>query len=132
MRYMEAIKKWLGELTEVALLLIALGIVIQILFGGSETAIPFFGGIVTNLTKLISSRDKLRRISQKQVPEFLGLLFEHCRTERPHFSQAIVFVSRGFFRYRRQLSSKHEIPRVVFCCDDNKRCIEWPCYLLSQ
>ncbi len=56
MRFMEAIKKWLGELTEVALLLVALGIVIQILFGGaSGTAIPFFGGIVTNLTALISS-----------------------------------------------------------------------------
>ena len=56
MRFMEAIKKWLGELTEIALLLIALGIVIQILFGGaSGAAIPFFGGIVTNLTALISS-----------------------------------------------------------------------------
>ena len=55
MRFMESIKKWLGELTEISLLLIALGIVIQILFGGSETASPFFGGIVTNLTGLISS-----------------------------------------------------------------------------
>lgn len=56
MRFMEAIKKWLGELTEIALLLIALGIVIQILFGGaSGVAIPFFGGIVNNLTALISS-----------------------------------------------------------------------------
>ena len=55
MRFMEAIKKWLGELTEIALLLIALGIVIEILFGSSGTTIPFFGGIVTNLTGLISS-----------------------------------------------------------------------------
>ena len=55
MRYMEAIKKWLGELTEVALLLIALGIVIQILFGdASATTVPFFGRIVANLTGLIS------------------------------------------------------------------------------
>ena len=54
MRFMEAIKKWLGELTEIALLLIALGIVIQILFGGAPgVAIPFFGGIVNNLTELI-------------------------------------------------------------------------------
>ena len=50
MRFMEAIKKWLGELTEIALLLIALGIVAEILFGAS---VPFFGGIVANLTKLI-------------------------------------------------------------------------------
>lgn len=56
MRFMEAIKKWLGELTEIALLLIALGIVIQILFGGAAgTTIPFFGGIVNNLTTMISS-----------------------------------------------------------------------------
>ncbi len=54
MRFMEAIKKWLGELTEIALLLIALGIVIQILFGGSDRAIPFLGGIVTNLTDLLN------------------------------------------------------------------------------
>ena len=53
MRFMEAIKKWLGELTEIALLLIALGIVIQILFGGSQ-AVPFVGAITTNLTNLIS------------------------------------------------------------------------------
>ena len=51
MRYMEAIKNWLGELTEIALLLIALGIVVEILFGAS---VPFFGGIVANLTGLIS------------------------------------------------------------------------------
>ena len=55
MRFMEAIKKWLGELTEVALLLIALGIVIQILFGGSGTAVPFVGAITTNLTGLIQT-----------------------------------------------------------------------------
>ena len=56
MRFMEAVKKWLGELTEVALLLIALGIVIQILFGDASGAtIPFFGRIVTNLTALIGS-----------------------------------------------------------------------------
>ncbi len=55
MRFMEAIKKWLGELTEIALSLIALGIVIQILFGGSPTPIPFVGANTTNLTNLIST-----------------------------------------------------------------------------
>lgn len=53
MRFMEVIKKWLGELTEVALLLVALGIVIQILFGESQ-AVPFVGAITKNLTALIS------------------------------------------------------------------------------
>ena len=52
MRYLEEVKKVLGELTEIALLLVALGIVIEILFG---QAVPFFGGIVVNLTGLLSS-----------------------------------------------------------------------------
>ena len=52
MHYLEEVKKWLGELTEIALLLVALGIVIEILFG---QAVPFFGGIVVNLTGLLSS-----------------------------------------------------------------------------
>lgn len=52
MHFLEELKKWLGEITEIALLLIALGITIQILFGtGSE--VPFFGGIVANLTTLL-------------------------------------------------------------------------------
>ena len=52
MRFLEEIKKWLGEIVEIFLLLIAIGIAIEILFG---KAVPFFGGIVTNLTALIST-----------------------------------------------------------------------------
>jgi hypothetical protein len=52
MRYLEELKKWLGEITEIALLLLALGIVVEILFG---EAVPFFGGIVLNLTKLLNT-----------------------------------------------------------------------------
>ncbi|HUU15519.1 MAG TPA: hypothetical protein VMW72_00085 [Sedimentisphaerales bacterium] len=52
MRFLEEAKRWLGEITEIALLLIALGIAIEILFGD---AVPFFGGIVTNLTALLST-----------------------------------------------------------------------------
>jgi hypothetical protein len=52
MRYLEEVKKWLGEITEIALLLVALGIVVEILFG---SAVPFFGGIVTNLTALLKT-----------------------------------------------------------------------------
>jgi len=52
MRYLEELKKWLGEITEIALLLLALGIVVEILFG---EAVPFFGGIVPNLTKLLNT-----------------------------------------------------------------------------
>jgi hypothetical protein len=36
---------------EIALLLVALGVTVEILFGTSS--IPFFGGVVTNLTALI-------------------------------------------------------------------------------
>ena len=52
MRFLEEIKKWLGEVTEIALLLIAVGIAVEILFGKT---VPFFGGVVTNLTALINT-----------------------------------------------------------------------------
>jgi len=52
MQYFEQIKKWIGEITEISLLLIALGIVVEILFG---SAVPVFGGIVTNLTGLLNT-----------------------------------------------------------------------------
>ncbi len=52
MRFLEEVKKWLGEVTEIFLLLIAIGIAAGILFG---TNAPFFGSIVANLTALISS-----------------------------------------------------------------------------
>lgn len=52
MHFLEEVKKWLGEITEIALLLIALGIAVEILFGNS---VPFFGGIITNLTALLKS-----------------------------------------------------------------------------
>jgi hypothetical protein len=45
-------KKWLSEIIEISLLLIAFGVAAEILFG---TAIPLFGGIVTNLTELIGT-----------------------------------------------------------------------------
>ena len=52
MHYFEEIKKWIGELTEISLLLIAFGIVVQILFG---SVVPFFGGITTNLVGLLNT-----------------------------------------------------------------------------
>jgi len=52
MRLSEEIKKVLGEIIEISLLLIALGVVVQILFG--RTA-PSSGGIVTNLTGLLNT-----------------------------------------------------------------------------
>ena len=52
MQFFKEAKKWIGEITEISLLLIALGIVVEILFG---SAVPFFGGIVTNLTGLLNT-----------------------------------------------------------------------------
>ena len=52
MHFLEELKRWLGEITEISLLLIALGIAVEILFGN---AVPFFGGIVANLTALLNS-----------------------------------------------------------------------------
>ena len=52
MHFLEEARKWLGEITEIVLLLIALGIAVEILFG---TTVPFFGGIITNLTGLLGT-----------------------------------------------------------------------------
>ena len=52
MRYLEEVKKWLAEITEIALLLIAVGIAAEILFGES---VPFFGKVVPNITALLNS-----------------------------------------------------------------------------
>ena len=52
MHFLEEVKKWLGEITEILLLLVAIGITVEILFGST---VPFFGRIVPNLTALIGS-----------------------------------------------------------------------------
>jgi hypothetical protein len=52
MQFFKEAKKWIGEITEICLLLIGLGIVIEILFGST---VPFFGGIVPNLTGLLGT-----------------------------------------------------------------------------
>ena len=53
MNVFSSVKSWLGEVTEVGLLLVALGVVIQILFGVDNT--PFIGNVTTNLTALIAT-----------------------------------------------------------------------------
>lgn len=49
----DTVKKWIGQIVELGLLLIALGIVMQILFGSGGQPVFFVGGIVTNLMSLI-------------------------------------------------------------------------------
>jgi hypothetical protein len=52
MKFLKEVRTWLGEITEIALLLIALGIAVEIIFGST---VPFFGGVVANLTTLLNS-----------------------------------------------------------------------------
>ncbi len=52
MQFFFEIKKWLGEIVEIFLLLIAVAIAAEILFGGT---VSFFPGVVANLTALIDS-----------------------------------------------------------------------------
>ncbi len=52
MQFLAEIKKWVAEITEISLLLIALGIAVEILFGN---AVPFFGGVVANITALLKT-----------------------------------------------------------------------------
>ena len=48
---MQNVRMWLREVTELGLLLVALAVVLQILFG---SAIPFIGGdVVGNITALV-------------------------------------------------------------------------------
>ena len=50
---LERLKKWIAQITEIGLLLVALGIVLQILFGRSVAFLT--GDIVGNLLALIQS-----------------------------------------------------------------------------
>jgi ABC-type enterochelin transport system permease subunit len=52
MQFFVEIKKWLAEITEIALLLIALGVAVEILFGNT---VPFFGQVVGNITALLKT-----------------------------------------------------------------------------
>jgi len=52
MRFFEEIRKWIGEFIEIFLLLVALGVSAELLFGSD---VPFFGGIIANLTGLVDT-----------------------------------------------------------------------------
>lgn len=53
MSIINTIKGWLVEATEIGLLLAALGVVVQVLFGTDNT--QFIGNVTDNLTNLIGS-----------------------------------------------------------------------------
>ncbi len=53
MNFFDTAKTWLRQITEIGLLLVALGIVIQLLFGNAVAFVT--GDIVTNLIVLIKA-----------------------------------------------------------------------------
>ena len=50
MKGMETVKGWVGELTELGLMLLALAIVLALLVGSN---IPFFGSVSNNIMALV-------------------------------------------------------------------------------
>jgi hypothetical protein len=50
MDFLNTVKGWIGALTEIGLMLIALAIVAALLVGSN---LPFFSGVVGNLTNLV-------------------------------------------------------------------------------
>jgi ABC-type enterochelin transport system permease subunit len=50
MEVLTRIKEWVGSLTEIGLMLLALAIVAGLLVGGT---LPFFGGVVANIIALV-------------------------------------------------------------------------------
>ena len=52
MRNFKKMKKWVAEITEISLLVVAFGIVVEILFG---SAFPLFDEIIPNIIGLLSA-----------------------------------------------------------------------------
>jgi hypothetical protein len=51
---LDTVKKWMGQLVEVGMLLIAIGIILQILFGGRGKEVDFLpGDIVENIIRIV-------------------------------------------------------------------------------
>ena len=49
------VKMWIGGLTDIGLMLLALAIVAALLVGGT---LPFFGGVVTNIVGMVADLGK--------------------------------------------------------------------------
>ena len=59
MHFIETLRRWVGALTDLGLVLIALGVILQILFGNSDGAVPFLPvdiiGSVVGLVKALGA-----------------------------------------------------------------------------
>jgi hypothetical protein len=80
MNYFEKVKKWVGEITEISLLLIALGISVEVLFGSE---VPVFSGIAGNLTGLISTLGENGLVGVIALGIIIFLFQREKQTEQP-------------------------------------------------
>lgn len=53
MDWMNTLKAWIGGLTEIALMLVALAIAVSLLYGG--TNLPFFGNTTKNILDFVGA-----------------------------------------------------------------------------
>ena len=63
MHFIETLRRWVGALTDLGLVLIALGVILQILFGSSSGAVPFLPvdiiGSVVGLVKALGAEGRV-------------------------------------------------------------------------
>ena len=63
MHFIETLRRWVGALTDLGLVLIALGVILQILFGCSSGAVPFLPvdiiGSVVGLVKALGAEGRV-------------------------------------------------------------------------
>jgi len=72
MQFLKEIKRWLAEITQIALFLVALGVLVAILFGED---VPFFSGIITNLTALLNALGQKELIGLTALGVILFLFY---------------------------------------------------------
>ena len=84
MNYFGQVKKWIGEITEISLLLIALGVSVEVLFGSE---VPVFSGIVGNLTGLISSLGENGLVGLVALGIIIFLFQKKKQVEQPQQQQ---------------------------------------------
>jgi hypothetical protein len=54
MKALETVKSWAREFIDLMLIFIAVGVMVQIIFGAGETSIPYFGAVVANLIDFVT------------------------------------------------------------------------------
>jgi hypothetical protein len=100
MRFLQEIKKWWGEITEITLLLIVMSIGVEILFGGLSGFLDFFGGIflpfmlmltIYTIRKLLLHIDNSKLV----IGEILSRLShkEHIQNRR-QLASSVLYLSK--------------------------------------